>query len=103
MKNVVGGRNIKKIREIRRLEENRWFACVNSELRDEILEMKEEIKRQAWFRIDDVLTRKEREERYKLKEFAEKWGADKEEFKIINNILIMNNKKYRWVKKKEGQ
>ena len=94
--NVIGVMNRKKIREVRKMEGSTWYICESKELRDMIIEKRGEIKRQAWYKIDEVLTWKEREDRFNLKEFALTWGAEKEEFKIVDNMLEINGKKYRW-------
>ena len=87
------------MKAVRYMKDSIWYRCKTQEIIDKIIEMRGEIKRQGWYKIDEVLTRKEREERYKLYELAKKWGAIEDEIRIQDNVLTIDNRMYKWEQK----
>lgn len=99
--NIIGVSNKKKIKVVRYMENAVWFICDDKEIKDLVMEKRIEIKGQGWYKVDEVLTRKEKEERFKLYEFAKKWMAADEEIKITDNILYIEGRKYKWDQEQE--
>ena len=94
--NIAGIENKHKWRAVRSMKDSVWYCCQTKEMRNAILDKRNEVKQQGWYKLDEVLTRKEREDRYRLYEFAKKWCAKEEEIKIVDNTLYIYEKAYKW-------